>query len=1222
MSKQKVLFTGRKYKGHSDFWRTQLARLNGGFRFRGNRAAGANGGSAAHSYELTLPADTSSVICSTGNEQDLGVFVVLLTSFMYLLSKYTDHKIITLKSPLLAGGDAANLHAEDVILAETIDDSRTLKELLGGVRQTVAQSYKFQNFPLQTILSFEELESKGNTNVFISFPQIHREYDADGSYDLVLEIARQERLINLKFVYQASSFDESFVQAFAGHYQNVLASFKSPTARLSEVSLLSGAERERILREFNDTASSYPQDQTLAELFAEQVEKNPQAVAVRLGEAELSYEELNARANQLAAHLQAMGVGAECRIGLCVERSFEMVVGLLGILKAGGVYVPLDPSYPLQRTSFMLEDAAVDVLLTQEALLSQLPAYAGGMVCIDRDWTEIAQQSNANPQRVKVSADNLAYITYTSGSTGIPKGVCITHRAITRLVYGMAPVKLDAEEVILQAAPLAFDASTFELWGALLHGGCLALLAPGLPTAVALREVIESAGVTTMWLTSALYNAVLDEDEAALLGVRQLLVGGEALSVEHVRRGVTGLGLTRLVNGYGPTETTTFACCYEVQEVSAAETSIAIGKPIGNTQAYVLDERQRVVPVGVSGELYLGGAGLARGYWQRPELTAERFVPHPYSAAPGARLYRTGDVARYRADGNLEFLGRQDQQVKVRGHRIELGEVEAALQQHEGVAECVVTVTEGCERRLVAYVVGQAGASLKAAELRTYLETRLPEYMVPSQYLQLAALPVTANGKVDRQALPEVEATRAQLEAEFVAPRSAEEEILAGIFEHVLKVEQVGIQDNFFDLGGDSLRAIQVVSRARARGLTLSTPQLFQYPTIVQLAQQSKVGDCETEAPPSEPFTLISAADRAKLPADVTDAYPLTRLQAGMLFHTEYAPESGLYNDIFSLQLKSVFDESSLRTALDRVAGRHAVLSTSFDFVTFEEPLQLVHEQVSIPLVIEDITALSEAEQEEKTAALIDTERTRHFDWNQAPLMRAHVYRRASNRFQLTLSFHHAILDGWSMSSLLTELFLLYSKSLKGEVAPTEQPLASSFRDFVALERASMTSTPAQEYWSAKLEGNSSTQLPRWPSSYRPADAPQVGSLCLDIPPELCADLRRLAHLAEVPIKSVLLAAHLRVMSLVAGQSDVLTGVVSHGRTETTNGEHVLGLFVNTVPFRQKLAGGTWKDLVQAVFDTEREMMPFRRYPMAQMKKDGGGVSLFETAFNFVHFHV
>ena len=459
-------------------------------------------------------------------------------------------------------------------------------------------------------------------------------------------------------------------------------------------------------------------------------------------------------------------------MGVCLERSAEMVVALLGILKAGGAYLPLDPDYPQERLAFMLRDARTPILLTQQRGLSRLPEREARTVCLHSDWDAIAQESPEN-LAAEVGPDNLAYVMYTSGSTGRPKGVAVPHRAIVRLLFGVDYARLDASVTLLQMSPTSFDASTFELWGALLHGGRCVLYPGHVPTTRELGRLIEQYGINTMWLTAALFNTVVDEAPESLGSLEQLLIGGEALSVEHVRF-LDRCPKTQLINGYGPTEGTTFSCCHRIpRDFDTSRTSVPIGRPIGNTNVYVLDGHLQPVPVGVPGELYIAGAGLARGYLNRPGLTAERFVPDPYGV-PGGRMYRTSDLARWRPDGTLEFLGRVDQQVKVRGFRIEPGEVEAALLQHPEVSQAAVIAHDdgSAGRRLVAYVV-PAGGSAAVADLQQHLAARLPEYMVPSIFVTLPALPLTPNGKLDRNALPTLGLSVFGSEKAFVARATA-----------------------------------------------------------------------------------------------------------------------------------------------------------------------------------------------------------------------------------------------------------------------------------------------------------------------------------------------------------------------------------------------------------------------------------------------------------------
>ena len=464
----------------------------------------------------------------------------------------------------------------------------------------------------------------------------------------------------------------------------------NPQQRIDQLPLLTPSEQQQLLVEWNDTQVDYPQDKCIHQLFEKQVERTPDAVAVVFEDQQLTYNELNSRANQLAHYLRSLGVGADVLVGICVERSLEMVVGLLGILKAGGAYVPLDPEYPTERLSFMLEDAQIKVIVTQQSLVARLPKHTAQLVCLDTDALVISQSSQENPN-AGVQASNLAYVIYTSGSTGQPKAVEVIHRGVNRLLFGVNYVELDATQRFLQMAPISFDASTFEIWGALLHGGLCVIYPEKIPTSENLKAEIDKHGITILWLTAALFNSIIDENSQALSGIRQLLIGGEALSVAHVKRGLERLPSTQIINGYGPTESTTFTCCYPIpRQLNRTIESVPIGRPISNTQIYILDKYLQPVPIGVPGELHIGGAGLARGYLNRSELTQEKFIANPFDKSKvesqKSKLYKTGDLARYLPDGNIEYLGRIDNQVKIRGFRIELGEIEAVLSQYEACA--------------------------------------------------------------------------------------------------------------------------------------------------------------------------------------------------------------------------------------------------------------------------------------------------------------------------------------------------------------------------------------------------------------------------------------------------------------------------------------------------------------------------------------------------------
>ncbi len=598
--------------------------------------------------------------------------------------------------------------------------------------------------------------------------------------------------------------------------------------------------------------------------------------------------------------------------------------------------------------------------------------------------------------------------------------------------------------------------------------------------------------------------------------------------------------------------------------------------------------------------------------------TAERFVPDPFGAPQGSRAYRTGDLARRRPDGIVEYLGRIDHQVKLRGVRIELGEIESALLRHPAVREAAVLLREDRGvRRLVGYVAPPTAAT--ADEIRRFLLERLPEAMVPARFVGLDTLPLSPSGKLDRRALPAPDTAVALAETEYVPPASPLEEILSEVWGEILGVSRVGARDNFFALGGDSILSLRMVGRLRERGFELKLQQVFQHQTVRDLAREIATSQGEAAPARTGPFELVSAEDRDGLPAGLEDAYPLARLQAGMLFHSSFDPEASVYHDIFSERLRGPFDEAALRGSIARVMARHPVLRTSFAIHGFGEPLQLVHREPPVPLVVEDLRQLPAEQQELEVGAWLEAERRRGFDWSQPPLLRFHIHLLDEDTFQNSLSFHHSVLDGWSAATLRTELMRVYMSTLRGEELP-ELPPDTGFRDFIALERQALESADTREMWLRNLEGATATPLPRWP---RPKVESRRGrDLFVPVSPEVVDGLKRAARQAGVPLKSMLCASHLKVIQLVSGESDVIIGIVANGRPEQEGADQSLGLFLNTLPFRLRLGEESWAGLAEAAFALERDMLPHRRFPLVEIQAAHGGRPLFETVFGVIQFHV
>ncbi|HEX6347561.1 amino acid adenylation domain-containing protein, partial [Umezawaea sp.] len=1029
--------------------------------------------------------------------------------------------------------------------------------------------------------------------------------------------------LNLELEYDARAFPAAQVAVLRDHYARVLAEMVAdPDAEHRWVPLL-GADERALLESWNANEADVPPT-PVHRAVEERVAASPDAVALVSGEVSLTYAELNERANRVAHGLRDLGIGPDTAVGVCVERSVEMVVAWLAVLKAGGLYVPLDPAFPAARLEFMLQRSAAPLVLTAGQAARGVPDGPWRVL----DVGDVESGDGENPTG-GAGPDHGCYVIFTSGSTGQPKGVVARHRNVTELLHGGGTTTVRPDDALLQIATASFDVSTFEVWAPLVAGARL-VLAPAVrygPREVA--EWVAESGVTVLHATASLFALLVDHEPQAFDGLRRVLTGSETVSPGHVARILERCPDLEVVNCWGPTETTTFSVCGSFRRGDVPAGALPLGVPLVNTQVWVVDDAGMPVPIGSPGELCVSGPCLARGYLGQPGLTADRFLPHPFRA--GERLYRTGDRGRWSADGRVEFLGRVDHMVKVRGYRVELGEVEAALRDLPGLRDCVVVTrantTVGVD--LVAYLVVD-GTTPLTGEVRAWLERRLPTYMVPRLFVFLDELPLTARGKVDRRALPDPDESRPEVAQEYVPPVGAVEELLAGIWCRVLGVDRVGRHDNFFDLGGDSIRSIQVLGEVRDAGLTASLAAMLANPTPAGLA--AELLDDVDAAPRSEPFSVLADEDRALLPDGLEDAYPMAELQVGMVYEMERDPERKPYHNVHTLRLTGAFDETRFRAALALVTARHPVLRTSFDMSRYGVPVQLVHPSAEIPLSVVDLRGTPEDTRRATVDEHLAVERRTSLDVTSAPLCRMAVHVLSDTAFQWTVTEHHAVLDGWSLTSTLAEISTTYDDLLAGhDVHPV--PLRSSYRDFIAAERAALASEESGRYWRERLAGTDGSPLPRWSVTadglgdtvagerHDRDEALGHGSLVTGLPAELRADVEAFARRAGVPVKTVLLAAHLRVLSAVTGGGDVTTGLSFHGRLEEADGAEVRGLFLNTLPFRVALPDGSWQDLARAVFEAERDVLPHRRYPMAALQRELGGTSLFDVGFVYNDFH-
>ena len=868
---QREWLSGEVLDTQLSYWRSQLAGVPSALELPTDRPRPAVQTSRGSSHRFGLEPALTARLGALGAREGVTLFATLLSVFQILLHRYSGQEDILVGTPAANRGRVeleglVGFFVNTLVMRARLGGAPTFREVLARARDTTLSAYSHQDVPFEKLVEVLQPRRDPSRTPLIQavfaleleqprwrLPGLSVEPSeletGTAQFELTLTLAAApDGGLRGTLNFNSDLFEASTARRMAEHFRTLAAGLVAdPGQRISRVPLWDEEERRRVLVEWNATAVEYPRDRTLHELFEERAAREPGRIALLAGEQALSYGELERWANRLARRLWAAGVGPETRVAICLERSPELVVGLLAILKAGGCYVPLDLAYPAQRLAFMLEDSRAAVLVTRRALVERLPAFAGRVLDIDEEGEPLPEDAPGVP----VHPDSPAYVLYTSGSTGRPKGVAIPHRGVVRLVTGAAYAPLVPGDVVLQIATVQFDASAWELWSTLLSGATLALFPPHAPTLGELGAFIEQRKVTATLLTSGLFQQLVDAELGRLEGLRQLLVGGDVLSVPHARRVLEALPDCRLVNVYGPTENSviTTAAVVRAGDIGA---SVPIGVPLRNTTVYLVDKDLQPVPVGVPGELLTGGEGLARGYVERPELTAERFIPDAFSGKPGARLYRTGDLARWRADGSLEFLGRMDGQVKIRGFRIELGEVESTLAGHPAVREVAVLAwgDSAQDKRLVAYVVPRE--PVEGLQLRGFLRERLPEHLVPSAFVLLEAMPLTPNGKVDRRALPAPDVSALAVRDE-TAPRTPNETLLASIWCELLAVSRLGVHANFFELGGHSLLATQVISRIRQQlGVELPLSALFEAPTIAELARQveGRAGKAAVQAPP------------------------------------------------------------------------------------------------------------------------------------------------------------------------------------------------------------------------------------------------------------------------------------------------------------------------------------------------------------------------------------
>jgi amino acid adenylation domain-containing protein len=1211
------------------YWKRQLGGSLPVLPLRTDRPRPATQSFRGARHPLALSQPLTASLKALSQSEGATLFMTLLAAFQTLLYRYTGQEDISVGSSV-AGRNRAETEGligfflNTLVLRADLSGNPCFRELLRQVREVALGAYSNQEVPVEMLLEtlqpdramshnplFQVLFILQNTPEAtlrigdLTLTPLELETDT-AKFDLTLDLAEKSGAIHGWLEYNTDLFDADTIARMTRHFQVLLESIVfNPDQRLSDLSLLTADERQQLQANTDRAQADGASGLRLHQLFEAQVERSPEALAVMFEQEQLTYRELNERANQLAHYLRGLGVGPEVRAGICAERSIEMLVGLLAILKAGGAYVPLDPASPPERLAFMLADAGATVLLTQARLLDRFPEQTLKIVCLDADAEACALESLENPV-ADIAAENVAYVIYTSGSTGQPKGVQIQHASVVNYVeLASDEYELRPADRVLQFASISFDASAEEIYPCLARGAALVLRTDAmLSSATEFLQKCEDWKITVLDLPTAYWHeltARFDSEVQTLpASLRLVIIGGEKALPERLRAWQKIVdGRARLVNTYGPTEATIVATMCELPGKASADggaspRDVPIGRAVRNVRAYVLDNLLQPLPMGIPGELCLGGAGLARGYLNRPELTAEKFVPHPFSGAPGARLYRTGDLVRQLPDGQLEFLGRVDQQVKIRGYRIELGEVEAALVQYPPVREALVIAREDVagERRLVAYVLAQPGTAPTASEMRGFLKENLAEYMIPSAFVLLDEFPLSPSGKVDRRALPAPASSRPVSERAYIAPRTPTEEVLVSVWSEVLGLEQVGADDNFFELGGHSLLATQVISRVReVFQIELPLRALFEAPTLAALAQRLEVAvrtEHKVELPPIRPVSRDGNM-------------PLSFAQERLWFLNRLSPESVAYHVLRPMRLTGPLDVSLLERAFTEIVRRHEIYRTSFPALD-GRPVQRINPPQPVVLSPADLSELPASEREARIEKLIADEGQRPFDLANGPLWRLTLLRCGAEDHLLMLTEHHLVHDGWTEGRLVYEFLTIYSAFAAGEPSPLAE-LPIQYADFAVWQRECLQGQVLESqlgYWKKQLSGvlpvlELPTDRPR-PAveSFRGATQEVM------LPETLRKELADLSRRHGCTLFMTLFSAFNVLLHDYSRQEDIIVGSPIAGRNRAEL-ESLIGFFVNTMALRTDLSGDpTFLELLERTREVAlgayaHQEMPFEK---------------------------
>lgn len=1217
MTNTSLRFLDEKLEKEKDYW---LEKLSGDLTVSGvpldsKRPALYNDEKQSVNIHITPDVESKLLKICSGNESL--IFTVAVTALKICLHKYSAAADIIVGTTIHERySEMASLN-KILALRDQISGAMTVKQLLLDVKATLSEAYSHQKYPFDSVLNLLQAEHPQNHaalfNVVIVLDNANsREHVSHLKNDVTLAFSITPEGVSGTIEYNASLFKKESIELFGEHFKHILRTIlDSPEVFISQLELLSEAKKRELISDFNATSADYPKHKTIHQLFEEQVEATPEAVALVLEDQHLTYRELNSRANQLAHHLRRFEVGPGVSVGIYMEHSIEMVLALLGILKAGGAYVPLDPSHPGGRLPFMLKDAEVPIVLTQRRYATDVPADVKA-ISLDSEWNLVELEGIENPSG-GATAESLAYLIYTSGSTGEPKGVRIQHSALVNYVWWAKDVYLHNETLAFPLySSLAFDLTVTSIYTPLITGNKIIVYQKE-GRESPLSQILKDNQVGVLKLTPSHLSLIKDQDNSKSR-IKRLIVGGEALENElasqiHLRFG----GDVEIFNEYGPTEATVGCMLYKFAAGKEMRAFVPVGKPAANTQIYVLDEKLNPVAENVIGELHIAGDCLAEGYHNRDELTRERFIANPFNL--GEKMYKSGDLARWLPEGILEFVGRRDEQIKFHGYRVELNELRSALNKHAKVRDSIIVIAKDLKGNdaIVAYYV--ARQELEVGELRAFMQETIIEETIPNLFMHMKRLPLTINGKINYHALPTIEEIREKIKREFVAARTPSEEMLAGIWAEVLGLKQVSIYENFFELGGHSLLATQIISRVRdLLHVDLPLRVMFESPTVANLAEKIEAG--------------MRADHNVQLPAIMAIPFdtppPLSFPQQRLWFLEQLEPGQPIYNIFTAASLTGPLDIAVLEQSLSEMIRRHESLRTTFALVE-QEPVQIIAPAMPFTLSVTDLRELDENERESETRRRVKEDASKPFDLARGPLMRASLLRMGEQEYVVLLTMHHIISDGWSMEIFLSEMVTLYSSFSLGRPSPLPD-LRIQYSDFALWQRRWLRGEVLAShlsYWRRQL-----------------ADAPPVLRLPTDrvrptiqsfrgtkqpfaVPTDLVEELDSLSRHQGVTLYMTLLAAFKMLLYHYAAEDDIIVGanIANRNRSEI---EGLIGFFTNMLVMRTQLSGDpNFRELLGRVRESAlgaytHQDVPFEKVvEELQPERDLNRTPLVQVVFTF-----